>query len=465
MKLAYPSAAREEKAQVCERIVSPLRFAVVLLSTVVYPMLGLAAGASPHEAWILLWTCALYSAAVLVFRPYQRLPYLVWTRGLSALDAVYTLWWLHATGGLYSPFYGSLYICMIAIALRHDFVGSLVGAQILTLGYFLVASLSHQLTGEVLAVAISALYLFLVGLAGALVSRQLLFQDEELYRTNSRLQTEIAEREKGARQLRKLVNELERSNQALENFAYVASHDLTEPLRMVNSYCVLLEKRFKEQLGPDGASYIHFALDGARRMKEFMDAILALSRVQRLPWSPNPVSLEEPLKTALLHLRSTVEETAAKVTWDPLPVVKGQEPLLALVFQNLIGNSIKFNHSRPPHVHISGTETTQGWRISVRDNGIGIPTDLQPHLFVLFRRLHTRTEFSGTGLGLAICKEIVEKHRGRIWIESTGDNGSIFYFTLKAVAEEATGDDQIMEKSPLLMSQDITRHTEKLDSI
>jgi signal transduction histidine kinase len=232
--------------------------------------------------------------------------------------------------------------------------------------------------------------------------------------------------------LREKSAELARSNTDLERFAYVASHDLREPLRMVTSYVQLLEKRYSDKLDDSAREFIAFAVDGAKRMNEFLDGLLHLSRVVRDPGVHDPTDAQRVLRSALDNLKHTIESNAAQVTSDPLPAARINELHLLQLFQNLVGNAIKFQRNGAPRVHVSATRDGDFVRFSVRDNGIGIDPQFTDQVFDLFRRYHTRDQYPGSGVGLAICKRIVEQRGGRIWFDSKPDQGTTFYFTLPA---------------------------------
>ena len=224
--------------------------------------------------------------------------------------------------------------------------------------------------------------------------------------------------------------ELERSNAELQQFAYIASHDLQEPLRMVSSYLQLLERRYKGQLDADADDFIHFAVDGAKRMRALINDLLAYSRVQTRGKPFEPTDGEKVLKLTLTNLQQAIEESKAEITHNPLPTVMADELQLVQVFQNLIGNAIKFRGDEPPQIHVSAKRTGNEWMFSVRDNGIGIEPQYAEKIFGIFQRVYGTAEYPGTGIGLAICKRIVERHGGHIWVESEPSTGSTFYFTL-----------------------------------
>jgi PAS domain S-box-containing protein len=242
---------------------------------------------------------------------------------------------------------------------------------------------------------------------------------------------DITERKKSEEHLVKTVGELKRSNDELQQFAYVSSHDLQEPLRMVASYTQLLAKRYKGRLDSDADEFIAFAVDGCNRMQGLIQDLLAYSRTGTNGKALREISGDDALQEALTNLRTAIEESGAVVTHDSLPVIQTDNTQLALVFQNLIGNAIKYRSAEVPHVHVSATKNGgPEWLFSVRDNGLGIDPQYFERIFILFQRLHGRNEFEGTGIGLAICKKIVERLGGRIWVESEIGKGSTFHFAL-----------------------------------
>jgi light-regulated signal transduction histidine kinase (bacteriophytochrome) len=243
---------------------------------------------------------------------------------------------------------------------------------------------------------------------------------------------DITERKEAEEVLRGYRSELERSNESLVQFAYVASHDLQEPLRMLSSFMELLSNQYGDQLDEDAQEYIDFAIDGAQRMQRLVLNLLTYSRVGTQGKSFETTECEDVLEISLTNLKVALEESSAVLTHDPLPVVMADEDQLAQLFQNLIGNAIKFTEDRPPKVHISVSEEKGFHRFSIQDNGIGIASENLERIFGASQRLHSIDEYPGTGLGMAICKKIVERHGGRIWVESEPGKGSIFYFTIPA---------------------------------
>jgi signal transduction histidine kinase/CHASE3 domain sensor protein len=267
--------------------------------------------------------------------------------------------------------------------------------------------------------------------AGGIVGAVLTFRD-------------VTERRAAQRELEERARELARSNADLEQFAYVASHDLQEPLRAVVSYLQLLERRYGDQLDERAERYIGYAVDGGRRMQTLITDLLTFSRVSRRDVTMEPVDLESVLERVEASLQVAIEESGATVTHDPLPTVAGDSTQLTQLFQNLVGNAIKFRGEAPPEIHVSaergaepGAERQDGaWRFSVRDNGIGIAPEYHERVFILFQRLHARDEYGGTGIGLAVCKKIVERRGGTIWVDATPGGGSTIRFTIPDAGAE-----------------------------
>ena len=257
--------------------------------------------------------------------------------------------------------------------------------------------------------------------------------------------------------LKHSVQDLSRSNDELEQFAYVASHDLQEPLRMVSSYVQLLEKRYKGKMDADADEFIEFAVDGANRMQVMINDLLSFSRIATRGEPFQPTDCNKVFDRAINNLQTAIKESSTTVTHDPLPTVTADKGQLEQLFQNLIGNAIKFRGEEQPRIHVSATSIAdfgfrnaeleskienqksqigEGWIFSVKDNGIGIEPEHTKRIFGIFQRLHTREQYSGSGIGLAVCKKIVQRHGGQIWIESEAGKGSTFFFTLPGEKNE-----------------------------
>lgn len=276
-------------------------------------------------------------------------------------------------------------------------------------------------------------YLFV--LTGMTISTYHLFRQaedskQEILRANAWLQEEISERTRAEMKLKRQARELERSNAELEQFAYAASHDLQEPLRMVSSYCQLLGKRYKGKLDEDADEFIKYITDGAGRMRQLIEDLLAFSRVGTRGQTFQSVDLSAVVEKAVRNLEGAIHESGAEIETEPMPFVIGDSTQLSQLFQNLIGNAIKFRGPATPRVKVSAQRNGKGWELAVADNGIGIDPEFTGKIFGVFKRLHSHEEYSGTGIGLAICKKVVERHGGRIQVESQPGQGSTFRFTL-----------------------------------
>jgi len=241
---------------------------------------------------------------------------------------------------------------------------------------------------------------------------------------------DVTERKQMEERLQQMTAEMQRSNTELEQFAYVISHDLQEPLRMVSSYTQLLAKRYGKKLDNDADEFIGYAVDGAKRMQTLLHDLLEYSRVGTRGKPFGLVNCEHVVEQAMANLKIAIEECSASVSYDTLPTVMGDEGQLVRLFQNLIGNAIKFRREETPQVYISALRRNNIITFTVKDNGIGIDPQHSQSIFEIFRRLHTREEYPGTGMGLAICKKIVERHGGHISVQSQPGQGSTFYFSV-----------------------------------
>ena len=241
---------------------------------------------------------------------------------------------------------------------------------------------------------------------------------------------DITERKRAEIALAQKAEALARSNEELEQFAYVASHDLQEPLRTISSYVQLIDKRYKNQLDTDADEFIGFIVDAAERMQMLIHDLLAYSRVGRREIKRQAIDVNTVLKRTLAGIQTTLDAADAEITHDELPTIQADATQLSLLLQNLVSNGVKFHGEARPHVHVSAEKKGRRWHFSVRDNGIGIKDVYQDRIFEVFRRLHSRTQYVGTGIGLAICKKIVERHGGRIWVESEEGKGAVFFFTI-----------------------------------
>jgi signal transduction histidine kinase len=267
---------------------------------------------------------------------------------------------------------------------------------------------------------------------------------EDVEALRRRAVAELAKAEAGHRLVAEQAAELRRSNAELEQFAYVASHDLQEPLRKVSSFCQMLERRYGDVLDERGRQYVEFAVDAAKRMQVLINDLLTFSRVGRVNERTDPVDLAGALAQALANVSTRLEENDAEVEHDPLPTVLGDPTLLTMLLQNLVGNAVKFRAAdRPPRIRVTAERVAQEWRLSVQDNGIGVDPQFAGKIFVIFQRLHGREEYGGTGIGLALAKKIVEYHGGRIWLDPDYREGARFVFTLPVTAVDAEAADDL----------------------
>ncbi|WP_052374123.1 PAS domain S-box protein [Methanobacterium sp. SMA-27] len=241
---------------------------------------------------------------------------------------------------------------------------------------------------------------------------------------------DITERKEIELKLNENIKKLAQSNKELEQFAYITSHDLREPLRMITSFLQLLERRYQDQLDQDANEFIGFAVDGAKRLDAMTNDLLQYSKISSQKKEIVPVNFEHVLKHALENLKVQIEESNAIITHDPLPTINGDEQLKVQLFQNIIGNAIKYRSEKPPKIHISATKETNQYLFSIKDNGIGMSSKHLEKIFTIFQRLHTQEDYEGTGIGLAIAQKIVHQQGGQIWVESEPGKGSTFYFTI-----------------------------------
>ncbi|HLK22234.1 MAG TPA: ATP-binding protein [Bryobacteraceae bacterium] len=256
--------------------------------------------------------------------------------------------------------------------------------------------------------------------------------DAAIRELNNTLEQRVADR---TLELTRSNEALRRSNEDLNQFAYAASHDLQEPLRMVALYSQIIQKRYAERLGDEARELFGFVISGARRMERLLKDLLAYSQTGSSNEGPaQPVECEQAIRKVMLNLQAAIEQSAATITWDPLPVVHAHEIRLVQLLQNLIGNAIKYRSDLPPEIHVAAKRENGQWLFSVRDNGIGIEPEYSQQVFGIFKRLHGQ-DYEGTGIGLAICQRIIERYGGRIWVDSKPGAGAVFSFTLPPADE------------------------------
>lgn len=230
--------------------------------------------------------------------------------------------------------------------------------------------------------------------------------------------------------LKNIIKDLQRSNEDLQQFAYVSSHDLQEPLRAIISFSQLLEDEYKDNLDKDGNEFLHFIIDGAKKMNTLIKDLLAYSRITTHAKPPKWNKLEKILENAIFNLSESIKESGAIITYDALPTLKVDKTQFLQLFQNFISNAIKFRRDETPKIHLGVKKIDIGWLFSIEDNGIGIESQYYDRIYDIFYRLHTKEEYPGTGIGLPICKKIIHRYGGQIWVESELGRGSTFYFTI-----------------------------------
>jgi signal transduction histidine kinase len=283
----------------------------------------------------------------------------------------------------------------------------------------------------------------LVGVLALFGTEPLSQETLDVLATVAEIITQGVERRRAEESLRLHAQELTRSNEELQQFAYVASHDLQEPLRMVASYTQLLARRYRGKLDADADEFIGYAVDGVNRMQRLIQDLLTYSRVGTRGREPSPCEAGQALQRAVDNLRTMIQETQGEVKAGPLPRVRADESQLIQLFQNLVSNALKFHGKEPPRVEVAAEpQGPDFWRFTVKDNGLGIDPQYFDRIFIIFQRLHGREEYPGTGIGLAICKKIVERHGGRIGLESQPGGGSTFWFTLPAAPAPTPQDSQ-----------------------
>jgi len=269
---------------------------------------------------------------------------------------------------------------------------------------------------------------------------------QEIHALNTQLEVRVFERTKELEESNKVLmqrtEELVRVNVELERFAYISSHDLQEPLRTVSSYVKLLAKRYKGRLDQDADDFIGYAVDATERMRNLIRDLLKYSLAGARHMRSEPADCNAVVAEVLATMKTGIEDSGAAVTTGFLPIVKGDSSQLALVFQNLVANALKFRRKETPRIHITAQQQGAEWLFSISDNGIGIEPEYLARIFEIYKRLHTQEEYPGTGIGLAICKRIIEAHNGHIWAESVLGKGSTFYFTLPALSHTSESDTQ-----------------------
>lgn len=313
------------------------------------------------------------------------------------------------------------------------------------------ADISARRSESVILIGNTLGFLFLF-LAGLMIYQEMARRrsaEEKVRELNADLEDRVARR---TAELNERTQDLARSNSELQQFAYVASHDLQEPLRMVASFTQLLARRYNDKLGDDAREFIHYAVDGATRLQTLISDLLSYSRVGTHAKPLELTRCDEVLDRVLLNLKLAVRDAGAIITRDPLPLVMADEVQLGQLFQNLLTNAMKFRGENSPRIHISSVQQGALWKISVRDNGIGIALEHADRIWVIFQRLHTKTEYAGTGIGLAICKKIAERHGGTISVEPSPGGGSTFTFTIPVCKNQSLSEERTQNELRLTVA-------------
>lgn len=442
-----PEAAIE-KSTLGEWAASVIRLALVVFSGAMYLLVVDPAGTVPWLAYTILGAAGTYSAILLVFEPYHRFDFLTSSIFVSLTDTTLVILWIYATGGFASAFYPLLYASVTAFSFRYGAWEALVGATLHGGAYAALLYATGELAPNLADATIRIGFVFLLAALGALYSivahRQTV--DKEQYKhlaqrledANQEVEAYARKLEEKSRTLDRRRAELARSNEDLERFASVISHDVREPLRTISSYIDLIETRGADTLDPEMQELLAYARDGAERLDAMVRGLHAYSQVDRKGAPLAPLDLGDALDDAMANLSARIEETGTRIEIDPepLPTVLGDRQQLALVFQNLLANAIRYSGDGPPSIHISATRERDRWVVSVADEGIGIPKDEQQRIFDIFSQGGSAKDGAGEGLGLAMCERIIERHGGKIQVDSKPGEGATFSFTVDS-AEDA----------------------------
>ncbi|HVL95837.1 MAG TPA: ATP-binding protein [Solirubrobacteraceae bacterium] len=402
-----------------------LMLQVLVAHALVLPLLALAYGASVLHALLEGGVVAALAAAAATAPAGRRVRALLAAAGLLTCSAVL----VHITDGLIEAHF-HFFVAVAMLSLYEDWAvyGLAVSFVLLHHGLGTTAFGQDVYAHDGRAWTWAGVHTFFIG--WLCVAHVVVWRSSE--RARRQLQDAHAELERRAAAL-------ERSNGELQQFAYVASHDLSEPLRMVTGYMQLLQRRYEGQLDDDADQFIGFAVEGAGRMRALIDDLLRYSRLEHAAIEARPVDARETVDATLRSLAASLEDAGADVRVQGLPVVAADPVQLGQLFQNLIANALKFRNGSAPQVEVLAERDPDGWRFTVADNGLGIDPDHADRVFKMFQRLHGRDEYDGNGIGLAICRKIVDRHGGRIWVEPNPGGGSRFVFTLPDAAAAAPG--------------------------
>jgi signal transduction histidine kinase len=425
--------ARDETWRLSETSIAVVRLAVVLFNGLMFVLATRPDATAPGLAYGVLAFAAVYSVAVLVWRPYERFGFRPSSLTVSLLDAALITLWLYATGGFASPYFPLWYVSAVALSFRFGAWETLVGSVVYAASYASLIAAEGTLVGNVPTVGVRVGYIFLAGGLASLLSMVAYQQTvaKQAYQ-------DVAERLEAARdEARDHASELERINEDLREVASAISHDVREPLRVIDGYAGLLERQVGDDLDDDQAELLGQIRDSTARLDGMIDSLLAFVRFDRSQPPVERVELEDALDAALANLGVRIEEEGATIEHEDLPAVTGDPDQIASIFQNLVGNAVKYGGEDPTVRVRTDDQAPEGMeRVLVEDDGVGIPENEKEHVFEIFQRGSHRDDDAGHGVGLALCRRLVERHGGEIDLVSTPGEGSTFRFTLPAAGAQ-----------------------------
>lgn len=429
-----------EKSILGEWAASVIRLALVIFAGTMYVLFSEPGQSIPTLAYTVLVAAGAYSVYLLWREPYRRYDFLRSSLFVSVTDAALVLLWIYATGGFASEYYPLLYASVVGFSFRYGPWETMGGALVHAGGYAALLYGAGTLTTNLGPASIRMGFVFLLGGLGSLLSmvahRQTVAKEayKDLAQRLEDAKQEIEEKaqrlQEQSTKLEARTDELERSNEDLRQFANAVSHDVREPLRSIANHLRLIEHRAEDRLGEEMKASLGYAKDAADRLDEMIQGLLAYSRVDRKGDPFETFKLGDALDAALENLDEQIRESGAMIEREPLPPVRGDPNQLTLLFQNLLQNAIRYSGDDRPHVRVGTRRQDDRWVVEVEDEGVGIPPQEQEQIFQIFQQGRTAGDGTGEGLGLALCKRILERHRGRIWVESTPGEGATFSFTL-----------------------------------
>lgn len=421
--------ARGEALRVNEAVISLARMAVVLFTSLFFLLVTRGEAVYPGVAFGVIVGASVYSLWMVIKRPYERYAFLTSAVFASVADAALITLWLVATGGFASPYFPLWYVSIVAVSFRHGAWAALGGSCVYALAYGGLVVGMGQFEGNLPVLGIRVGYIFLAGGLASLLS--MVTYQQTVAKQAYRDLAKSLERAHGKAE--EHAKRLERSNDDLRQVSYAISHDVREPLRVIGGYAGLLERKLAGRLKEEDQELVEQIQESANRLDGMIESLLEYARLDRDDPPQEPVALECALEDALEGLSVSIEESKASIEHEDLPEVLGDPHQVALLFQNLVSNAIKYAGDAPARVHVRAHRDEGMVRVEVEDEGIGIPEAEQAHVFDLFHRGSGVTEGkAGEGIGLALCRRLVERHGGQMWVESEEGDGATFYFTLPA---------------------------------